>query len=140
LRFGAQLNNIAYCGDSGGQTYKMNDGTTDAGTAIPWLVQSKPFDEGDKAVEKELHHLYIQGTFPVGTSLSVDIAPDNIGTSWLSIDYDPTEGQSYAQNKRLIVPLDVMPLTNFYAYRISGTGPVTILEVSRLSRLQPLQE
>jgi hypothetical protein len=139
LRFGAQLNNTAYCGDSSGQTYKMNDGTTDAGTAIPWLVQSKPFDEGMKESEKELWEMHLQGLFPSGTTLSVEVAPDEIGSTWYSISYDPTGTASATQNKNMIVPLDTIPLCHFYSYRLSGTGPATIQEVQRYSRLQTVQ-
>lgn len=139
LRFGAQLNNTAYTGDVNGQTFTMNSGTTDAGTAIPWRVQSRPFDDGDKSSEKELHHMYLQGYFPSGTSLTVEVSPDDIGASWETINYDPTTDSAATQNKRLIVPLDTVPLAFFYQYRISGTGPATIQEVQRLSRIQPLQ-
>jgi len=140
LRWGAKLNGIPYAGNDTGQTFKMNDGTTDAGTAVSWLVQSRPYDDGVKEAEKELHHMYIQGLFPSGTTVSVDVAPDDMGSTWFPINYDPTSGQAYTQNKRLIVPLDLVPLCNFYAYRISGTGPATIQEVQRYSRIQPVQE
>ncbi|WP_213527494.1 hypothetical protein, partial [Paenibacillus cisolokensis] len=126
LRWGAKLDGVPYAGDASGQTFRMNNGTTDAGAAIPWRVQSRPYDDGVKEAEKELHHMYIQGYFPAGTSVSVDVAPDDIGSTWVNISYDPTSGAAFTQNKRLIVPLDTVPLCNFYAYRISGSGPATI--------------
>lgn len=138
-RFGAQLNNIAYCGDEDGQTFKMNDGTTDAGAAIPWRVQSKPYDDGMKEAEKELWEMHLQGLFPTGTTLTVEVAPDEIGSTWVTISYDPSTASSATQNKNLIVPLDTVPLVNFYSYRLSGTGPATIQEVQRYSRIQPVQ-
>lgn len=139
LRFGAQLNNVAYTGDEDGQTFKMNDGTTDAGTAVSWLVQSRPFDDGMKEAEKELWEMHLQGLFPSGTTLTVEVAPDDVGSTWYEIDYDPTTASSATQNRNLIVPLDTIPLCNFYSYRLSGTGPATIQEVQRYSRLQPVQ-
>lgn len=139
LRCGARLNGIPYASDLNGQTYKMNDGTTDAGVAIPWQVQSKPFDDGMKEAEKELWEMYLQGYFPAGTTLKVEIAPDDIGSTWYSIDYDPITASNATVNKNLIVPLDVVPLCHFYTYRLSGTGPATIQEVQRMSRIQPAQ-
>lgn len=139
LRFGASLNGVAYTGDNAGQTFKMNDGTTDAGTAIPYRVDSRPFDDGSKEAEKELWELHIQGYFPSGTTLNVEVAPDDIGSTWYPISYDPTAGGTATQNKNLIVPLDTVPLCNFYRYRISGTGPATIQEVQRYALIQPVQ-
>lgn len=139
LRFGAQLNNVAYTGDENGQTFKMNDGTTDAGTAVSWRVQSRPFDDGVKEAEKELHELHLQGLFPTATTLTVEVAPDDIGSTWHEIDYDPTTASNATQNRNLIVPLDTVPLCNFYSYRLSGTAPATIQEVQRYSRIQPVQ-
>lgn len=139
LRFGAQLNGVSYAGNDSGQTYKMNDGTTDAGTAVPWMVQSKPYDDGIKEAEKELWEMHMQGYFPAGTTLTVEIAPDDIGSTWYEIDYDPTTASNATQNKNLIVPLDTVPLCNFYSYRLSGSGPATIQEVQRYARIQPTQ-
>lgn len=139
LRFGALLNNIAYAGDNSGQTFKMNDGTTDAGTAIPWRVQSRPFDDGIKETEKELWEMHLQGYFPTGSTLTVEVAPDDIGSTWYTINYDPSTASSATQNRNLIVPLDTVPLCNFYSYRLTGTGPATIQEVQRYSRIQPVQ-
>lgn len=139
LRFGASLNNTAYCGDLNGQTFKMNDGLTDAGAAVPWLVRSRPFDDGMKEAEKELWELHLQGNFPSGSTLNVQIAPDDIGSTWFNIDYDPISTSEATQNKNLIVPLDTVPLCNFYTYKISGTGPVAIQEIQRYARIQPVQ-
>ena len=139
LRFGAQLNNVAYAGDSSGQTFKMNDGTTDAGTVVSWLVQSRPYDDGQKESEKELYQMHLQGYFPTGTTLTVEIAPDDIGSTWYTISYDPTTASNATQNKNLLVPLDTVPLCNFYSYRLSGSGPATIQEIQRYSRIQPVQ-
>ena len=138
-RFGAQLNNVAYCGDEDGQTFKMNDGTTDSSSAIPWLVQSKPYDGGIKEVEKELYEMYIQGKFPTGTNLTIEVSADDIGSTWYSLTPYPGTSSNATTNNSMIIPMDVVPLCNFYQYRISGTGPATIQEVQIMSRIQPHQ-
>ena len=139
IRFGAYLNNVAYAGDSSGQTWRMNNGTTDGGNQITWSVQSRPFDDGMKEAEKELWEMHLQGLFPFGTTLTVEVAPDDIGSTWYTINYDPITASNATQNRNLIVPLDTVPLCHFYTYRLSGTGPVTIQEVQRYSRIQPVQ-
>lgn len=139
LRFGASLNNQAYAADENGQTFKMNNGTTDNGTAISYQVESKPFDDGIKEAEKELWELHMQGYFPAGSTLSVSVSPFDQGDDWTTITYDPMTEQSYTQNKNLIVPLDTVPLCFFYRYRIEGTGPVTIQEVQRYALIAPVQ-
>jgi hypothetical protein len=139
LRFGATLNGVPYAGDESGQTFRMNNGTTDNGTAIPWMVQSKPFDDQMKEAEKELWEMHLQGHFPTGSTLNVAVSPDDIGSTWFPINYDPIGTSNATQNKNLIVPLDTVPLCHFYSYRLSGTGSATIQEIQRYSRIQPVQ-
>lgn len=139
MNWAVSLNGVAYTGDSLGQTYKMNDGTTDSGQPIPWKVQSRPFDDGIKEAEKELWEMHMLGMFPSGSTLNVDISPRDDGTEWYNIDYDPIGTSGNTQNKNLIVPLDTVPLCNYYSYRLTGTGPVTIQEIQRYSRIQPVQ-
>lgn len=139
IRCAAQLNNVAYAADANGMTYKMNDSTTDNGTAISWMIESRPFDDGMKEAEKELYQMYLQGLFPQGTTLKVDVSPYDTGNVWHTINYNPMDYAAETQNKRLIVPLDTVPLCYFYRYRLSGTGPATIQEVQRYSRIHPEQ-
>ncbi|MCM3130941.1 hypothetical protein [Paenibacillus sp. MER 78] len=138
LNWGLTMNGVSYCGDTSGQTYKMNDGTTDSGQSIPWMVQSRPFDEGIKEADKELFELHMLGYFPSGSTLKVEVSPRDDGTEWYQIEYDPISVSGATQNKNLIVPLDTVPLCNYYSYRLSGTGPVTIQEVQRYSRILPV--
>lgn len=139
LRRGINYNGIPYAGDSSGVTFKLNTGSTDNGTAIPWRVQSKPFDGGVKEAEKELWEAHLQGLFPTGTTLTAEFAADDIGSTWYTINYDPTTASTATQNKNLIIPLDTVPLAHFYQYRLSGTAAATIQEVQIYSRIQPVQ-
>lgn len=139
ISWGAELNNQAYAANSSGQTYKINDSTADAGTAITWRVESKPFDDGAKEAEKELFEMHLQGYFPSGSMLNVSVSPQDQGDIWETIEYDPIATQSYTQNKNLIVPLDVVPLCFLYRYRLEGTGPATVQEIQRYARITPVQ-
>lgn len=139
LLAGTMLNGIAYTTDFRGQTYRMDNSTTDYGTPIPWMIQSRPFDEGVKEAEKELWEMHIMGRFTAGSNMTVQVSPRDDLTEWYPIEYDPLGTNAATQNKNLIVPLDTMPLCNYYSYRLSGTGDVTIQEVQRYSRIQPVQ-
>jgi hypothetical protein len=139
LRYGAQLNGVSYTGDLNGQTFIMNNGTTDNGSAIPYMVESRPFDDGMMEAEKELFEMHIQGYFPTGTTLGVEVSPYDQGDDWTEIKYDPISALNVTQSKNLIVPLDTVPLANFYRYRISGTGPAEIQQIQRYARIQPVQ-
>lgn len=138
LRRGINYNGIPYCGDSSGVTFKMNTGTTDNGTAIPWRVDSRPFDDGQKEAEKALYEMYLQGYFPAGTTLSVEVSPDNIGSTWYSVTPYPGNSSNAITNSSMIVPMDIVPLCNFYRYRVSGSGSASIQEVQRYSRIMPI--
>lgn len=139
MNWSVSLNGVAYTGDSSGQTYKMNDGTTDSGQTIPWKVQSRPFDDGIKEAEKELWEMHMLGLFPSGSTLKVEVSPKDDGTEWYNIDYDPIGNSGNTQNKNLIVPLDTIPLCHYYSYRLTGTGSAVIQEIQRYSRIQPTQ-
>jgi hypothetical protein len=138
LNWGVSLNGVAYTADYGGQTYKMNDGTLDSGQPIPWKVQSRPFDDGIKEALKELYEMHLLGFFPAGSTLKVEVSLRDDGTEWYNIDYDPIANSGVTQSKNLIVPLDTVPLCNYYSYRLTGTGPVTVQEVQRNSRILPV--
>lgn len=133
------LNGDCYTGDTAGQTFKMNDGTTDSSQPIPWMIQSRPFDDGIKEAEKELWEMHMLGLFPSSSTLKVEVSPRDDGTEWYQIEYDPISASSATQNRNLIVPLDTVPLCVYYSYRLSGTGPSTIQEVQRYSRILPVQ-
>lgn len=139
MRFGAILNNVPYGGFNSGQTYRMNNGVTDAGVAIPWEVASRPFDDGIKEAEKELYAMHLLGLFPSGTAMNVEVSTTEPGGTSYPISYDPSTSSDYTQSKNMIVPLDTVPLCNYYSYKLSGTGPATIQEIQRYSRLHPVQ-
>lgn len=122
-----------------GQVYKMDSSTTDPSGPIPWMIQSRPFDEGVKEAEKELWEMHILGRFAAGSTMTVQISPRDDSSEWYPVEYDPIGTNAATQNKNLIVPLDTMPLCNYYSYRLSGTGDVVIQEVQRYSRIQPVQ-
>jgi hypothetical protein len=138
FRYSANLNNVWYVGDSAGLTKKMNQGTTDNGTAINWSITSKAFDEGAPEMEKEYNELHIQAYVPVGSTLNVYVSTDERGTSFTLID-TIVGSAATAQNSNIIIPLDTVALTSYLRYKLSGTGEVSIYSVERYGTLQPVQ-
>ncbi len=137
-RYGVLFNSTLFAGDATGQTWTVNNGTTNNGAAIPAQVTTKIFDEGYPEAEKQYKELHLQGTFPSGSTLSVEFSTDQ-GTTWTAINYDPIGTSDVALNKNLIIPLDQLPLTNFAQFRITTTGPVVIQQLQRYFKVCRVQ-
>lgn len=138
-RYAAELNNVPYAGDASGQTWVFNSGTTNNGSAIPWSLTTRPFDEGAAEAEKQYKELHLQGYFPSGTTLQVEFSTTDRGNDWTVINYDPVSTQAVTQNKNCIIPLDTLPLTNWARFRISGTGPVELQQMQRYFKVCRVQ-
>lgn len=135
--YGAQLNDVPYGAWSNGMVYRLNDGVTDNGAAIPYSVTTRPYDEGQREAEKEYYEMKIQGFLSETSSMSIQISADDRGDSFMTID--SMSGAEVSQNKNIIVPMDTVPITNWMRYRLEGSGYVEINEVQRFARIQPLQ-
>ncbi|RAV22202.1 hypothetical protein [Paenibacillus contaminans] len=138
-RYGAFLNGFPYVGDSSGQAFKELDGTTNAGSPIAWSVTTKPFDEGMPEAEKTYLDLHIQGLFQTGTTLTSSVSTQDRGSSFQTINFDPTAFADYAQSFNCVIPLDTVPLTFKTRFRLTGTGPVQIERLQRYYRVQRVQ-
>lgn len=137
MRYGALINNTPYGGWNSGQTYTLNSGKTDAGTAIPYLLDSKTFDEGVGEAEKEYYEMHIQGFIDTGSTMTVSVSTDDRGSSFTTVDTMTAE--SVSQNKNIIVPMDTVPLAHWMRYRLFGTGYVEVNKNQRYARVQPVQ-
>lgn len=137
MRYGALLNNIPYGGWNDGMTYRLNNGTTDNGTAIPYRVDTRPYDEGVGEAEKEYYEMHIQGYIGSGATMDIKISTVDRGDSFTLLD--SLSADTSTQNNNIIVPMDTVPLTNWMRYRLEGTGYVEINQVQRYSRVQPVQ-
>lgn len=137
MRYGALLNNIPYGGWNDGLTYKLNDGLTDAGTAISYRVDSKPYNEEFGEAEKEYFEMHLQGLINTGATMSVSISTVDRGDTFTLLD--TIDASSVSQSGNIVVPMDTTPLTNWMRYRIGGTGYVEINEVQRYFNVLPVQ-
>lgn len=137
LRYSANINNVWYAGDATGQTYKMQQGQNDNGTAIAWSLTTKDFDEGSPELEKEYWELHLQMLAPTGTTFTLQVSTDQ-GTTYTQIG-DPITAQGIYQDIPVIVPLDTVPISHWTRFKLSGTGEVTINSMQRFYRLHPFQ-
>lgn len=131
FRYGAQLNNVLYAGDDGGQTYKVNDGTDDDGTAISASVTSKPFNEQFPEAKREYRELHLQGYFPSGTTLTPSVSTEDRGSTFTAISPNPSTTSTVNQNKDMLIDLSVVDHTSWFRYKLEVTGPVDIYEAQR---------
>lgn len=138
-RYGTQLNNITYVGDSAGLTFQEFNGTTNNGSAIVWSLTTKPFDEKTPEAEKTYLDLHLQGLFATGTTLVIAVSTEDRNGTFVAIGYDPTTASDYTQNRNVVIPLDTVPLAYWSRYRISGTGPVELQKWQRYYRVQRVQ-
>lgn len=136
-RYGVLFNNVSFAGDAAGQTYKINDGTTDAGSPIAYRVETKDFDEGIPENEKEYWEMALQYKAPTGTTLKLEASVDQ-GVTYYQIG-DPITTGNVAQIGHEIIPLDTLPLGYWVRFRLTGTGPFTLYRMTRFFRIQPFQ-
>lgn len=136
-RYSANLNNVLYVGDSSGQTYKMNQGTSDNGTPINWSITSKAFDEGIPEAEKEYDELHIQCYLPAGSTMNVYASTEDRGSNFTLID--TLTGSTVATNSNVIIPLNTVNIANWLRYKLEGSGEASIYSVERYGTIQPTQ-
>lgn len=137
MRYATLLNNIPYGSWADGKTYRLNDGDTDDGVAIPFRMVSKPYDDGTGEAEKEYYQSYIQGYISSGASAVFSVSTDDRGSNFTALDTLTVD--TYSQNKNIIVPMDTVPLTHWLRYMLEGTGYVEFNKIQRFCRVQPLQ-
>ncbi len=136
-RYGLLFNNLPYVGSSAGLTYLTNTGTTDDGTAISWSITSKPYQDGLAEAENEYYAFHSQIYLPSGSTAALSVSTDDRSTSFTTVDTFTTSTTEQSTNQ--IIPLDTVAITNFFRYRLAGTGPVEINQNQRMSREQPVQ-
>lgn len=137
LRYSVLFNNVWYTGDATGQTYRMQQGQSDNGTPISWMVTTKDFDEGVREAEKEYYALHLQFAAAPGSSLTIQVSIDQ-GQNYITIG-DPITPITIVQNANEIIPLDTVPISNWIRFRFMGSGDFTLHEAQRMFLVHPVQ-
>lgn len=117
-----------------GHIWDMENGTTDAGTAIPWEVIGKVSNDGAISQKKVVSNIWLSVDLPVGSTLSVYTSPsfDNNDFTLLST---VTPGAN-EQNHRAIIPVTMLQNVDWYRIKFAGTGPCTIHFMEKIIRIK----
>jgi len=126
----ALMNHELYIGDDQGRILKLG-GTNDGGNFISWYCVTKPFSNGSLAQKLRWYKLFIVADVPSGSTLQVFLSRSIDGDDW-------EEVTPYMQGSRVIIPVSRFANENYLRIKISGTGPVTIREITRQQRQLPL--
>jgi hypothetical protein len=134
-RYGVFFNGKTYASNDTGQTYQVNTGTTNNGTAQSWLIETKDFDISE--AEKEYYELHMQVYAPSGTTLTIKASVDQ-GVTYVTCG-DAITGSSSAQNINIIIPLDTVPLGYWIRFKFTGSGEFRLYRFETYFRIQPVQ-
>lgn len=126
---------VLYMGDSNGNVYQMNAGTTDNGTATPWEWTSKPFGGGSLAQRQQWNKMWITVTLPAGSTLQIWLSPSADGNDF--VQAGSLTGSALTQSTRVLIPVTMVANANWVRVRLVGTGPCTVHEVTRQMREMP---
>ncbi|MEC0265131.1 hypothetical protein [Paenibacillus anseongense] len=137
-RYAVRFKNNTYVGDASGQTYVVNTGTTNNGLPVTWSITSKMYDEGYPEAEKTYLEFHMQGNLPVGTTVTLDVSVQDKGNTYINVPVS-LGSSSETSNNNVIIPLDIVPLTNWLKYRLTGTGYVEIDQLQRYYRIHRVQ-
>ncbi len=107
-------------------------GTTDAGVAVPFLLETKPFSFGSLAAHNRLFRLWVVADVPIGSTVNVSISSEKEGDSWTLLR-TLTAANSLV-NEQILVPVEKAFFNNWVRIKVDGNGPVTIHEITRQER------
>lgn len=110
-----------YTGTSDGKVFSMDDGDTDAGTAIPYEVTTKPIVRGNWHKKKRLNRMRAVVDIPAGATMNIYYSILTTGEDWTLIKtLAPTTD---VKNSPVLL---VGQLSEWFRLKVSGTGRVKI--------------
>lgn len=126
----AQMGRNIYIGGVEGQVRKVNESTTDNGSAITGYWTTKIYGSGSCSQRLMWKRAWIVAEVPVGSSLSVYLSknPDGVSDFVLVQNAPNTANES---STRVIIPTTVAGFANFITLKFVFTGPIKIIEWSR---------
>lgn len=121
-----------YIGDARGRVLRL-EGTTDAGNAIPWSAESKPFNGGSAAQKMRWYKLWV--VIELTGTMQIHLSPSITGEDWKLVQSLTGGG---TQVRRVIIPVASFARENWIRVKFSGSGRVRIHEFTRQTRQLPL--
>lgn len=126
--FFAKMGDTLYMADAQGRVLQVG-GTTDAGVAISWAWDSKPFGAKSMGQLIRWRGLWVTVDKPAGSAMQFYITDQpTIDTGWKSAG--SLSSETSLISKRLPIPPATMGNARFLRQRITGIGPATIYETA----------
>lgn len=120
---------------SDGKFYKINSGTTNAGTAIAWSAITGVDNAKVLRQKKVISDIYVLCDLPTGSTLAVSYSTSVDNDDFTTLYTFTTSANE--QNTRVRVPTTALQNIDFYRLKFSGTGPCTIHYIEPHIRVKP---
>jgi hypothetical protein len=116
-----------------GKIDKLNDGTTNRGTAISWYHETGIFNYALVSARNTLSEIWLEVYLPIGSTLAIYYKND-ITTTFTKIQ-DITPNAS-VQKVHVVIPTNIMQNINRYQLKFQGTGICDIHFVELKERIR----
>lgn len=109
-------------------------GVDDAGTATPYMLETKPFSYGSLAAHARLYRLWIVADVPIGATMNIYISNQQQGEAdWSLVKTINADTAIVAMP--IYIPVDKSFYANWMRIKIEGQGHVVIHEIARQSKM-----
>jgi hypothetical protein len=119
--------------DSTGQLWDMDNGTTDAGTAITWYKESGAYIRQSLRFKKALERLYVLFDQPTGSTFTIS-SSGTVDSSDFALRQTFTASAN-EQNVKASIDGFTLGNVDWYRLKLAGSGPVTVHAIEQYYRL-----
>jgi len=124
------------CGiDSTGQTWTINSGTNDNGTAVSWSFITGAINHGTISQKKVLSDTWLSVDLPVGSTLTLSYSTTVDGNDFVALK--TYTASATEQVTRAQVPTTALQNIDWYRLKFEGTGSCTIHGLEESVRIIP---
>ncbi|MCE3202470.1 hypothetical protein [Paenibacillus sonchi] len=116
-----------YMGTADGRILQAG-GSTDAGAAINWSIEPKPWSDGAETGRAALHKFWVVAEIDPGAALSIAYAPGLAGDNWTTVT-TLTNADGVTRSYR--VPVVVRTPETWFRSKLFGSGRVKIHRIIR---------
>ena len=119
--------------DDTGVIWDMDNGTTDAGTAISWYKESGAYMKQSARNKKFLQNVHVVFDQPSGSTLT--LATSETVDSSDFVTRKTFTADSAEQNVNTVLDANILGYTDWYRLKLAGTGPATVHMIEQVYRL-----
>jgi hypothetical protein len=127
----ARIEETMYVGSVSNKVVKVG-GTTDAGAAIPFSLETKPFSSPSLAANNRLYRLWVVADVPAGSILTISISTQHKDGLWTPVK--TIQSSSDLTGTQILIPVNLLYQNKWFRLKLEGTGPVIIHEITRQER------